>query len=126
MPPRLTDEQLDQAVLFWIKQHRGRTNPIGRWELVAKIYGPVLPQDQNDNHPGDRHIRESVERLRKKGVLICDMGDGVGRYLPETVEEYRAFRAKYSSRAYAIIATVNEMDEAAKQEWPDLLQPRLL
>ena len=81
---------------------------------------------QNDNHHGDRHIRESVERLRKQGVLICDMGDGVGRYLPETVEEYRAFRAKYSSRAFAIIDTVREMDEAAKSEWSEFEQPRLL
>lgn len=126
MPPRLTDEQLDRQVLHWIKQHVGRKNPIGRWELVAKIYGPVLPGDQNDNHAGDRHVRESVERLRKQGVLICDMGDGVGRYLPETVEEYRAFRAKYGSRAFAILDTVREMDKAAEQEWAELLQPRLL
>jgi hypothetical protein len=124
--PRYNDEQLDAEVLFAIKQHVGRQHPIGRWELVAKIFGPVAAGDQNDNNPADRQIRESVERLRKRGVLICDMGDGVGRYMAETYDEYKAFRAKYGSRAFAIIDTLHEMDEAAKREFPDILQPRLL
>jgi len=123
---RMTDEQLDAEVLFQLKQHVGRSRPIGRWELVAKILGPVVPQAQNDNNPADRMIRKSVERLRKQGVLICDMGDGIGRYLAATVEEYRLFRAMYGSRAYEVIATIQEMDKAAEDEFPDLLQPRLL
>lgn len=124
--PRFTNEQLDGEVLFAIKQHVGRKNPIGRWELVAKIFGPVPPPDQNDNNLMDRQVRESIERLRKSGVLICDMGDGVGRYLAETLDEYQAFRLKYGSRAFAIIDTLREMDKAAEREWTDPLQPRLI
>lgn len=124
--PKFSDDQLDAEVLFQLKQHKGRKNPVGRWELVAKIYGPVAAGDQNDNNPADRQIRESVERLRKRGVLVCDMGDGIGRYLAETFDEYKAFRAKYGSRAFAIMDTLREMDKAAEQEFPDGLQPRLL
>lgn len=76
--------------------------------------------------PADRQIREAVERLRKRGVLICDMGDGVGRYLAETFDEYQAFRNKYGSRAFAIMDTLREMDKSAEHEFPDALQPRLL
>ncbi len=126
MPIKLTDEQLDASVLFCLKQHRGRNNPIGRWQLVAKIYGPEAMHPQSDDNLADRQIRESVERLRKSGALICDMADGKGRFLPETVEEYRAFRAKFGSRAWAIIDTLKEMDKAAEHEWPDLNQPKLL
>ena len=124
--PKLTDDQLDAEVLFVLKQHVGRTNPIGRWALVAKIFGPVPQIAQNDNNLADRHIRQSVERLRKQGVLICDMGNGQGRYLAETLEEYQAFRLKYSSRAYEILETLREMDKAAEHEWSDPLQPRLI
>lgn len=122
----LTDEQLDSEVLFQLKQHRGSKHPIGRWELVAKIYGPVSPQAQNDNNPHDRHIRQAVERLRKRGVLICDMGNGQGRYLAESLEEYQAFRLKYSSRAYEILETLREMDKAADTAWGNPLQQRLI
>ena len=123
----LTDEQLDTEVLFRIKRHVGRKNAIGRWELVAKIYGAVLPQDQNDSNPADRLIREAVARLRKRGVLICDMGNGQGRYLAETIEEYQQFRIKYSSRAYEILETLREMDKAAEQTWDsNPLQMRLV
>ena len=37
--PRFSDDQLDASVLYFLKQHRGKSNPIGRWELVAKIFG---------------------------------------------------------------------------------------
>lgn len=124
--PKISEEQLETEVLFWLKRHRGRQNPIGRWELVAKIFGAGAALDESDNNPADRQIRETVERLRKRGVLICDMGDGTGRFLAETLEEYQAFRAKYGSRAFAIMDTLREMDKAAEQEWADPLQPRLL
>ena len=124
--PKFTDDQLDAEVLFWLKQHRGKSNPIGRWELVVRIFGLGSDHPRTDDNMHDREIRWSVERLRKSGALICDMGDGAGRFLPETVEEYRAFRAKFRSRAFAIIDTIHEMDKAAEQEFPDLLQPKLL
>jgi hypothetical protein len=126
MPTKLSDEQLDREVLHLLKQHRGRTNPIGRWEMVHRIFGPGSITDQSDQNIYDRQIRESVQRLRKAGALICDMGDGAGRSLPETVEEYRAFAAKFGSRAYDVLDTLREMDKAAEQEFPDLKQPKLL
>lgn len=124
--PRFTDKQLDAEVLHVLKQHVGRKNPIGRWELVAKIFGPVSPLEQNDGNLADRQIRETVNRLRRSGVLICDMGDGVGRYLAETADEYQAFRLKYGSRAYEVLETLREMDKAAEQEFDNALQPRLI
>ena len=122
----LDQDQLDQEVLFQIKQHVGRKNPIGRWEMVAKIYGPAACFPDNDNNLYDRRIRDSVSRLRRRGALICDMGDGAGRYMAETAEEYQAFRQKYGSRAYEVLETLREMDKAAEKEFKNALQPRLI
>jgi len=124
--PKLTDEQLDQEVLYWLKQHKGKQNPMGRWELVERIFGMEAARVQSDDNLFDRQIRESVARLRRSGVLICDMGDGHGRYLAATVEEYQTFRQYYGSGAFEKLATIREMDKAAEGEWPNALQMRLL
>ena len=85
--PKISEQQLDAEVLFQLKQHRGRNNPIGRWQLVAKIYGPEAMHPQNDDNMADRQIRESVERLRKSGALICDMADVPVLYKPFLASE---------------------------------------
>lgn len=54
------------------------------------------------------------------------MGDGRGRYLAETVDEYQEFRLKYGSRAFEVLEILRQMDKAAAKEWPDPLQRRLL
>jgi hypothetical protein len=123
---RYSEEQLDTEVLFLLKQHTGQACPIGRWELVLKVYGPVAAQDQNDGNYADRQIRESIERLRKRGILVCDMSDGSGRFLASSLEEYQEFRLKYGSRAFSIMHTLAQMDKAAAQQWENPLQPRML
>ena len=128
MAPQFTDDELDHEVLFFLKQHVGKQHPIGRWEFVSKIFGALAaaPHLQNDANAADRHIRESIARLRKKGVLVCNMGDGLGSYLAQTVDEYTEFRTYYGAAAFEKMQIIRNMDEAAKQTFPDLLQPRLL
>jgi hypothetical protein len=121
-----TDEQLDVEVLQQLKQHYGQTHAIGRWELVEKIFGSIPLIDRTNDNVCDRQVREAVERLRKSGVLICDMGDGSGRFLATTVQEYQAFRNRYGGRAFAIIETLREMDKAAAKQWSNPMQPNLL
>jgi hypothetical protein len=123
---RFTDDQLEKEVLVLLRQHNGKQNAIGRWELVAKIYGPEACFPEDDNNFADRKIREAVASLRRQGVLICDMGDGKGRYLAQTLEEYQSFRQYYGSGAFEKLTTIREMDKAAESVWPNVLQPRLL
>ncbi len=112
--------------MYWLLQHKGRQNPMSRWELVERIFGREAARIQSDDNPFDRQIREAVARLRRRGVLICDMGDGHGRYLAATVEEYQAFRQYYGAGAFEKLAIIREMDKAAEDVWPDVLQMRLL
>lgn len=124
---KFTDSELDAHVLFFLKQHVGKEQPIGRWEIVAKIFGPDAALEHNDSNYADRQVRDAVERLRHGGALICDMGNGEGRFMASTLEEYQSFRAKYGSMAFKIIATLSEMDKAAAQAFElNPLQPRLI
>jgi len=127
MPKLYTDEALDGEVLFIIRQHQGKQNAVGRWELVERLFGREACEPRTDDNLADRQIRYSVARLRKQGVLICDMGDGRGRYLAETVDEYQEFRLKYGSRAFEVLEILRQMDKAAEQAFvTNPLQQRLL
>lgn len=123
---RFSDEELDREVLHVLKQHTGKNNPVGRWELVSKIFGASSAIQQNDENPADRVIRESIARQRKNGLLVCNMGDGRGSYLASTLDEYTEFRQYYGSAAFEKISIIHNMDDAAKDHFPDMLQPRLL
>ena len=66
-----------------------------------------------------------MARLRKSGLLICDMGDGSGRFLAMSAQEYQAFRQYYGSQAFEKLETIRAMDRAADEMFPNRLQPSL-
>jgi hypothetical protein len=124
---RFTDEQLEREVLRLILPHRGIGNRLDRWELVERIFGAEARHPEDDGNMHDRKVRGAVESLRRKGYLICDMGDGAGRWMAASMEEYQDFRRKYGSSAFTIIETVREMDRAAEDMFElTALQPRLI
>jgi len=123
---RFSDEELDREVLFILKQHRGKHNPVSRWAMVAAIFGPAAAVVENDDNPADRVIRESIARQRKGGLLVCNVGDGRGSYLASTLDEYNEFRQYYGAAAFDKINTIHSMDDSAKEQFPDMLQPRLI
>ena len=125
MKPKSNDE-LDLAVRQALQWSRGVDLAMDRWDLVRQIFGPGsdFPRDFNNRY--DRAIRASVERLRHAGHLICDLGDGSGRFFASCKEEYLAFRAVYGSHAFPILENIHRMDKAAAAVWPDPLQPGLL
>jgi hypothetical protein len=112
-----TDEQLDRELLYILNQHIGKEQAIPRWDLVAKIYGPVMLHERNDKNPRDRAIRYSVSRLRAKGHLICDLGNGRGRYMAanesEFWEMYTSYVRPFASRAKVAQA----LKKAAESKW---------
>jgi hypothetical protein len=123
--PKMTDAELDKNVLYFLKQHVGKENAIGRWEIVTKIFGMGACFPESDDNLADRQIRSSVARLRRRGLLVCDMGDGRGRYLASSLAEYDAFRAYFGSAAFEKMETIRAMDKSAEREFPEKLQPRL-
>lgn len=127
MKNTMTDEELDKAVLYFLSKP-GVTfeNRLDRWELVEQVFREHVPEHlRNDDHPLDRDIRESVRRLREQGHLICDMGDGKGRWIAQTREEFWKFYSYFVKPISAKANTARVMVRAAKQKFPDLLQPSL-
>ena len=121
-----TDEQIDREVLYILLAHQGKDNRIDRWDLVEKVFGVPVPADlQNDDNILDRTIRYSVGRLRAAGHLICDLGDGSGRWVAASETEFWEFYSYYVKPIKARADVAKAMKKAAADKWPDLMQPSL-
>jgi hypothetical protein len=119
-------DDIDERVQTAMKFHLGQKNAVGRWDLVIHIFGLGADLPRTDQNRADRAIRKSVERLRSNGLIICNLGDGSGWFLPASAEEYRSFRAMYGSHAFPILDNIKAMDRTAQDTWPNPLQPGLL
>ncbi len=122
----MTNEALDRDVLHILLLHQGKSNRIGRWELVERVFGgPVLPEFQNDDNLYDRDIRYSVGRLRAAGYLICDLGDGTGRWMAANEKEFWEFYGYFVKPIKSKAEVARALKKSAQQKWPNLMQPSL-
>jgi len=121
----LTEEQLDYEVLFILSQHVGKENAISRWQLVEKVIGYVPEHLRTNNNMEDREVRDAVSRLRLQGHVICDMGDGRGRYMAGSVEEFWEFYFYYLTPLLKGRKTLDALKKAAAEQWPDVQQMRM-
>lgn len=122
----MNNEDLDREVLHALLPHQGKSNCYDRWELVENIYKVHVPVfERNDDNTLDKNIRDSVARLRAQGYLICDMGDGAGRWMAETEAEFWEFYNYYIKPIKTRRATADALKAAAKKKWPNLEQPSL-
>lgn len=120
-------EELDSEVIFVLGFRMGQDNPIGRWDLVKRIYGEdaVTEETKNDSNPYDRAVRSSIQRLRKKGKHICSKSNGKGYYMAKTREEYKDFKSSYLGTNYEKFEIIHAMDEMADLEWgPEPKEPK--
>ena len=125
MPPR-NDDELDREVRFVLGMHVGQMNAIERWDLVERVFGEVVPMElRNDDNLQDREIRYSVGRLREQGLLICDLGDGGGRWTAANETEFWKFYSYYTKPIEARARVARKMKEAAARMLPNLNQPSL-
>lgn len=94
-----SQEDLDGQVLSALFEHRGKSNRIGRRELVNQIYKLNLTKEDNiANLHADRQVRESIERLRKTHIILSSSGNG-GYWMPESAAEVERYSAEIVSRA---------------------------
>lgn len=122
----MTNEELDRAVLHFLLRCQGKANAMDRWELVEKVFGkPVPPEERNDDNLADRDIRYSVGRLRKQGHLICDLGDGAGRWMASTADEFWEFYRYYVKPIKAKAEVARALRKSAEAQFPNLMQPSL-
>lgn len=108
---------LDQFVIYVLGHHRGREQSIGRWELVARVYGDESAEEsvRNNNNRWDRAVRESIERWRSQGQHVCSQGGGY--YLAKTREEYDTWVETYVKPARRLYSNKEMMDQTADKQW---------
>jgi hypothetical protein len=127
-------DELDRTVLRILQRHVGKAARIEREFLVEEVYGYVRPENKPvtysdgygntgmDNGYGglpnfvpsisssvaDRRVRESIERLRERYVILSSSGCG-GYWLPDSQEEAQEFIREMENRARKELHTVSQM-----------------
>ena len=120
---KLTDDALDRSLLYILGQHIGKEKAVDRWDLVETVFGEYVPEQfRNDSHPLDREIRYAVNRLRKAGHLICDLGNGKGRYIAKNEAEFWELYNYYVKPIKERAEVARAMKKAAVVRWPNALQ----
>lgn len=123
---KFSDDELDGEILKIMKWHVGKDAAITRWQLVREVFGLEVPAHlQNDDNKEDRAIRLSVSRLRSGGHLICDLGNGSGRYLAANEGEFWELYNYYAKPLIARAQILRKMKNAAEMRWPNVMQPSL-
>jgi hypothetical protein len=95
-------DELDRTVLRILQRHVGKAARIEREFLVAMVYGDA------SGPVADRRVRESIERLRERHVILSSSGCG-GYWLPESQEEAQEFIREMENRARKELHTVSQM-----------------
>lgn len=125
-PDSQENKELDNKVLHIMLQHPGKDRRVDRWDLVEQVFETVVPlEERNDDNLLDRMIRYSVGRLRAAGYLICDLGDGAGRWMASNEKEFWEFYGYYVKPIKARADVAKALKKAAQERWPNLNQPSL-
>jgi len=112
---------LERAMLRALGFHLGRTNAIGRGELVYALC--VMGCDVSE-----RQARRCIHDLRRAGNLICSApGENGGYYLAVSLEEFREFcDRELHPKALDMLETESAMKAAAKQQFGEASQPQMI
>lgn len=120
-------DELDRTVLRILQGHVGKEQRIDRFELVRRAYGldphPAFPLEGElvSVQVFDRRVRESIERLREKWVILSSSGSG-GYWLPESEAEAADFIAEMESRAMKMLQTTARMKRNLREQFEPRVQ----
>ena len=72
----------------------------------------------NLTHMTDRELRKEIELLNKSGeVMVCNLSDGSGYYIPKDFQEAISYRRQEYSRALSNLKKVDSMDQYIMKTW---------
>lgn len=96
-------ENNTQEAILWLLKDSDYFHRVTRGELVDKL------------HMKDRSIREQIERMRRNGIFIAGDMDVAGYFIPQSMDEYLTFEAKYSGRALTTLYNKGQMHNLAAE-----------
>ncbi len=100
------DEQIKREVRFALSFHKGRGNPISRWQLVETVFGREAAANRSNNNPYDRKIREVIAEFRDVDLIVSSSGTP-GYWIAADMEDIELIAQEYVKRS-------REMEEKAR------------
>ncbi len=101
-----TDEEIEHDVRFHLSFHKGRGNPISRWQLVERIFGAQAAANRSNNNQYDRRIREVIAKYRDIDLIVSSSGTP-GYWLAADMSDIELIAEEYVKRS-------REMEELAR------------
>lgn len=97
--------EIEAEVRHILSFHKGKANPVGRWELVERIFGREAAANRGNNNPFDRQIRQAIEKYRIPD-FICSTSGQAGYWIADDMDDIESVAVEFEKRA------TQELDKA--------------
>ncbi|MBX3046948.1 MAG: hypothetical protein KF698_08140 [Anaerolineales bacterium] len=104
---RISGEELQNVILGHLRLHVGKHVAITD-EYICQLLGKPISFE--------RAVRMAINKLRKRGELICSES-GVGYWMASSLEEALHTSADLRSRATDMFDTANTIEQSAQREF---------
>lgn len=90
--------QIETEVRSILSFHKGKHNPVSRWELVERIFGREAAANRGNNNPFDRQVRTVIEKYRVVDLIVSSSGSA-GYWLAEDMDDIETIAVEFDKRA---------------------------
>jgi hypothetical protein len=90
--------EIEAEVRHILSFHKGKDNPVSRWELVERIFGRDAAANRGNNNPFDRQIRQVIEKYRVVDLIVSSSGSA-GYWLAEDMDDIETIAVEFDKRA---------------------------
>ena len=98
--------EIEAEVRYILTLHKGKDNPVSRWQLVERVFGREAASERSNNNPFDRQIRAAIEKYRDIDLIVSTSGSA-GYWLAADMEDIHTIAQEYENRA-------RQMEEKAR------------
>lgn len=98
--------EIEAEVRSILSFHKGKDNPVSRWELVERIFGREAAANRGNNNPFDRQIRQAIEKFRDIDLIVSSSGSA-GYWVAADMDDIHTIAQEYENRA-------RQMEEKAR------------
>ena len=101
-----TKSEVETEVRSILSFHKGKDNPVSRWQLVERVFGREAAANRGNNNPFDRKIRQAIEKYRDTDLIVSSSGSA-GYWMAADMDDIHTIAQEYENRA-------RQMEEKAR------------
>lgn len=103
-----TDEEIEAEVRHIISFHKGRKNPISRWELVERVFDRQAAANRGNNNAFDRKIRDVIAKYRETDLIVSTSGSS-GYWLAEDMDDIELVAQELEKRSKDMLTQASRL-----------------